>query len=243
MPTFNDNARFRWLGKQNPFPKGTGKWQRTELARKLSGKTVAQFYAQLGSKHKTLSTLVGMRLIEIEGYQGRATSEEMTARYADLFTIVAEMRPMTVRQVFYQATVRGIVEKEESGYDKVQQDLTKMRRGGDLFGVSGVGGLPWEWIVDNTRSRDKPYVFNSPREALEDAASTYRKSLWTDANSYVEIWLEKDALAGVINDITRKYDVSHAAIRRSRSCTMRRKNYRLTAPSTSTTWATTIRVV
>jgi hypothetical protein len=31
---------------------------------------------------------------------------------------------MTVRQVFYQATVRGIVEKEESGYNKVQTDLT-----------------------------------------------------------------------------------------------------------------------
>jgi hypothetical protein len=30
------------------------------------------------------------------------------------------MQPMTVRQVFYQATVRGLVEKSECGYDKVQ---------------------------------------------------------------------------------------------------------------------------
>ena len=42
-------------------------------------------------------------------------------------------RPMTVRQAFYQATVRGLVEKAESGYGKVQADLTVMRcrfRGG-----------------------------------------------------------------------------------------------------------------
>ena len=32
---------------------------------------------------------------------------------------------MTVRQVFYQATVRGLVEKAETGYNKVQTDLTR----------------------------------------------------------------------------------------------------------------------
>ena len=39
---------------------------------------------------------------------------------------------MTVRQVFYQATVRGLVEKAESGYGKIQTDLTIMRRAGEL---------------------------------------------------------------------------------------------------------------
>jgi hypothetical protein len=212
MPTFDENARFFWQkGKPNPFAKGTGPWERTELARKMSGKTCAAFIKANGGRTSTLATLVGKRLIEIEGYTGRAREEEMQARYAALFAIVAEQRPMTVRQVFYQATVRGIVEKEESGYDKVQHDLVQMRRGNSddfLSLIPTPFNLPWEWIVDNTRSRDKPYVCNSPREALEDAANSYRKALWTDADAYVEIWLEKDALAGVLSDITRKYDVS-----------------------------------
>ena len=38
---------------------------------------------------------------------------------------------MTVRQVFYQATVRSLVEKAESGYAKVKTDLTIMRRVGE----------------------------------------------------------------------------------------------------------------
>ena len=53
----------------------------------------------------------------------RATKAEVEERRDALFDIVADMQPMTVRQVFYQATVRGIVEKTEAGYAKVQTDL------------------------------------------------------------------------------------------------------------------------
>ena len=60
----------------------------------------------------------------------RATKAEVERRRAGLYKIVRAMRPMTVRQVFYQATVRGLVEKTEAGYTKVQTDLTLMRRAG-----------------------------------------------------------------------------------------------------------------
>jgi hypothetical protein len=62
--------------------------------------------------------------------------------------------------------------------------------------------------VDNTRDRNHPYTCKNIKAALEDTVRTYRKSLWDDNKVYIEIWLEKDALAGVIEDITRKYDVS-----------------------------------
>ena len=45
----------------------------------------------------------------------RATKAEMAERREALFDIVAEQQPMTVRQVFYQATVRGVIEKTEAG--------------------------------------------------------------------------------------------------------------------------------
>lgn len=128
----------------------------------------------------------------------RATRADMEERRLRLWTIVREMRPMTVRQVFYQATVRGIVEKSEAGYTKVQTDLVQMRRS---------GMLPYDWLADNTRWQRKPRTFDSIEQALNDTARFYRKSLWTDAGSYVEIWLEKDALAGVVQPITAMYDV------------------------------------
>jgi hypothetical protein len=128
----------------------------------------------------------------------RATKTEVEQRRQKLFDIVEQMRPMTVRQVFYQATIRDIVEKTEVGYTKVQNDLALMRKAGDL---------PYDWLADNTRWPRKPRTYSGIEEALQDAAWFYRKSLWTNAEVYVEIWLEKDALAGVIYEVTGTYDV------------------------------------
>lgn len=123
----------------------------------------------------------------------RATRAEVATRREALFAIVADQQPMTVRQVFYQATVRGVVEKTETGYNKVQTDLVLMRRSGEL---------PYAWLADATRWMRKPATFAGIEEALKDCANFYRKALWRDANAYVEIWLEKDALAGVVYPIT-----------------------------------------
>jgi hypothetical protein len=128
----------------------------------------------------------------------RSTKAEVEQRRQDFFDIVQAGQPMTVRQVFYQATVRGIVEKAESGYAKVQNDLTLMRRNGEL---------PYGWLADNTRWQRKPKTYDSVADALQETARLYRKSLWTDADAYVEIWLEKDALSGVILPVTAQYDV------------------------------------
>lgn len=128
----------------------------------------------------------------------RSTKVEVERRRDDLFAIVAAMEPMTVRQVFYQATVRDLVEKSEAGYAKVQTDLVQMRRG---------GVLPYEWLADNTRWQRKPRTFKGVQHALDETARLYRKALWADVDAYVEIWLEKDALAGVILPITSMYDV------------------------------------
>lgn len=65
--------------------------------------------------------------------RARATKAEVNDRREALWRIVHEMRPMTVRQVFYQATVRGLVEKTEGGYAKVQTDLAVMRKSGIPF--------------------------------------------------------------------------------------------------------------
>jgi hypothetical protein len=115
-----------------------------------------------------------------------------------LLATIYEQRPMTVRQVFYQATVRSLIAKTENGYGQVVDDLTKMRQS---------GMLPYHWLVDSTRMQRKPRTFGSPREAAQETAAFYRKALWALADEYVEIWIEKDALTGVVFPITSEYDV------------------------------------
>src|SRR4051812_37680601 len=107
----------------------------------------------------------------------RATKAEVELRRERLYEIISQMRPMTVRQVFYQATVRDLVEKSEVGYAKVQTDTVLMRR---------IGHLPYDWLADNTRWQRKPRTFDSAEEALRETARLYRKSLWSDADCYVE---------------------------------------------------------
>jgi hypothetical protein len=128
----------------------------------------------------------------------RATKAEVEQRRDSLYEIVGEMQPMSVRQVFYQASVRFIVDKLESGYEKVAVDLVKMRR---------AGVLPYDWLTDSTRWMRKPNTYNSVQEALEETARLYRKNLWRDADAYVEVWLEKDALGGVVEPLPARYDV------------------------------------
>src|SRR5262249_29628996 len=106
----------------------------------------------------------------------RATKVEVEARREGLLDIIDDGKPMTVRQVFYQATVHNLVEKAET--------------------------------ADNTRWQRKPRTFDSVEAALKETARFYRKNLWADADAYIEIWLEKDALAGVIYPVTSMFDVS-----------------------------------
>jgi hypothetical protein len=128
----------------------------------------------------------------------RSTKGAVEERQSALFDINADMQPMTVRQVFYLTTVKGVVEKTEAGYTKVQTDLVLMRR---------CGRLPYEWLADSTRWQRKPQSFNGVEAALENTARFYRKDLWANADCYVEIWLEKDALAGVVTPVASLYDV------------------------------------
>lgn len=128
----------------------------------------------------------------------RASKAEMAERYDRIIEIVDEIAPATVRQVYYQATVRGLIDKTEAGYDKIQRPLVRLRRGGRVAYGS---------IVDNTRWMRKPDTYGGLQEALAETARLYRRDLWRDANAYVEVWVEKDALAGVIYPITDQFDV------------------------------------
>ena len=128
--------------------------------------------------------------------KSRATKAEMAQRYADLLAICAEHRPATVRGIFYQATVRKLVDKDENGYDIVGTALVKMRK---------AGNLDYDWIVDLTRSVNEPLTFVDPADAIEWLTDVYRENPWHDQPIQVQVWLEKAALEGVIEEVTRNY--------------------------------------
>jgi hypothetical protein len=129
----------------------------------------------------------------------RRTQDEMEAIRQALYETLAEGAPMTVRQVFYALTVQGVVAKTEAEYKgTVCRLLAEMRK---------AQIIPYTWLADATRWQRKPQTFSSVESALRRTAQTYRRALWDDAPVGVELWLEKEALAGVLVDVTDEWDV------------------------------------
>ena len=113
--------------------------------------------------------------------------------------VVSADAPMTVRQVFYQLVGRGVIAKTESEYNNVVvRLLARMRL---------EGRIPWSWITDGTRWMHKSVRYGSVEEALEATRQHYRRDYWRELDDYVEVWLEKDALAGVLYRVTDEWGV------------------------------------
>jgi hypothetical protein len=133
---------------------------------------------------------------------GKEAMDRVAMRRALLYKIVEEQKPVTVRQVFYQAEVHlpQWIAKDDNGYKMVAHDLGILRK-------SGV--MPYEWIVDNTRRTIRGYAYDSVGEALAETANNYRANLWKKGSMdcVVQVWLEKDALSGVVDDVTLGYGV------------------------------------
>lgn len=128
----------------------------------------------------------------------RRSRAEIAEMQEAMVNTVARLKPMTLRQLFYALTVQGIIEKTEQAYAMVGHQLLKLRR---------AGVIAWADISDNTRWVRKPKTFSSIEHALHLTAETYRRSIFAQAPVRVEVWCEKDALAGIIMDVTQVYDV------------------------------------
>lgn len=131
--------------------------------------------------------------------RNRRTKLDIFRLKTGLLEIIDEQKPMTVRQVFYQAVGQALIDKTEAEYkNTICRLLVEMRKSGEM---------PYEWIVDNTRWMRKPTTYSSMSRMLALTQQTYRRAIWDDQNAYVEIWLEKEALAGVLVDVTAAWDV------------------------------------
>jgi len=101
--------------------------------------------------------------------------------------------------VFYQLVARGTIEKTEKEYQAtVIRLLSEMRLD---------GRIPWDRIVDESRRTRITQTFDNISDALQDTAKFYRRSALRECSDYLEIWSEKEALAGIIYDVASDYDV------------------------------------
>lgn len=105
---------------------------------------------------------------------------------------------LTLRQLFYQFVARGYIANRQSEYKR----LSGIISAGRLAGV-----LDWAHMEDRTRQVRGNAHWEGPEDLLESAAESFHLDLWEDQPFRVEVWIEKDALVGVVEGMCRQWDV------------------------------------
>jgi hypothetical protein len=125
---------------------------------------------------------------------------EKTVRLIDTAKeILSQSRPMTVRQVYYQLVSRQVVENSRSQYQAVSDALVAARK---------EGIIPWDWIEDRLRRPRAPSMWSDLSEFVGDVLGAYRRDVWETQPGYLEVWLEKDALSGIFEDVLANYGIT-----------------------------------
>lgn len=102
---------------------------------------------------------------------------------------------MTLRQLHYQFVARGLYENTKQCYQRL----------GDAMSNGRLAGLvDWEHMEDRLRELDSSPRWKSPSDIIAACASQYQEDLWAGMPQRPEVWIEKDALAGVVDGICKE---------------------------------------
>lgn len=107
--------------------------------------------------------------------------------------------PTSARFIFYELVQAGIVSKQKTGARRPDQDV-----GEALFHLRNVGIIPWDWIVDETRSLSMWRYAGSVADYVADTVQYARIDLWAGDTPPVII-TESRSLAGVLHDLASRY--------------------------------------
>jgi hypothetical protein len=111
---------------------------------------------------------------------------------------------LTLRQLFYQFVARGLLPNRQSEYKRLGDILVNARM---------AGLLDWRYLVDRTRELRKNPHWTSPVDIMAAAARGYARDRWATQPVQPEVWIEKDALLGVIEPVCRRNDVPYFSCR------------------------------
>lgn len=128
---------------------------------------------------------------------------ESLARIEQMSSIVDEYAEaglkLTARQLYYQFVSRGYIENKVQSYKTLTNLLTDARY---------AGLIDWEAIEDRGRQPDVPSEWDSIQDLVHSAVRSYRLPRWENQPVYAELWVEKQALAGVLEPMAREFHVT-----------------------------------
>jgi hypothetical protein len=111
---------------------------------------------------------------------------------------------LTLRQLYYQFVARDLIPNSQRSYKRL----------GDIINRGRLAGyLDWDFIVDRTRNLRSLAHWQTPGGVIDAAARSYARDKWSEGHTRVEVWVEKEALAGVVERVADENDVAWFACR------------------------------
>lgn len=116
------------------------------------------------------------------------------------YGILEEIQPATVRAVCYRLFVTKIIpDMRTASTARVSRQLTWARENDHI---------PWEWIVDETRTPERVASWDDPKSFMRSVKRCYRKDLWREQPHDVEVWSEKGTVRGTLGPVLEEYGVT-----------------------------------
>lgn len=107
---------------------------------------------------------------------------------------------LTLRQLYYQFVSR----------DWLPNNMQSYKRLGSIVNDARLAGLiDWDHLEDRTRNLAKLAQWDSPEAIVDAVAAQYRTHLWDNQDWYVEVWVEKEALADVVSRPANRWFVPY----------------------------------
>ena len=111
---------------------------------------------------------------------------------------------LTLRQLYYQFVARDLIENSQKSYKRLGQVINDAR----LAGL-----IDWYAIEDRTRNMAGGAGWTDPESDLQITAKHYHLDRWHGQAYRVEVWIEKEALVGVIQRVCDSLDLPYFACR------------------------------
>ena len=129
----------------------------------------------------------------------RRSKGDMADLFSGVVNILGEYdERISIRHLFYRCANAGLIEKTENAYGQLRGHLVKWRK---------EKLIPFSDFIDGTRCHYGRDTFNNLGEYLRHCAANYRLNLWQDSKHYIEIWVEKDAIAAAINRMASEWNL------------------------------------
>ncbi len=133
--------------------------------------------------------------------------------------------PITIRQLYYRmvSDPYNFIENNKWNYGRVLDRTAQARK---------EGTLDWRVFTDPTRrlifggdmDRGAPDEFiKSIKELIKDCQDSYFMSMWATQPKYIEVWVEKEALAEIVSKVAKIYKVATFPVKGYGSITKRKE--------------------